>query len=185
MTSTSKTGPDPAKSRGSRRGPIIRFVASFSALLALFQVLIFYVITPSEAFQTYLHLSAHASALLLELVGHSVTVDGSSITAMDHSMSVEIRRGCDGLAPVSIMAAGVLAVSGALGRKVCGVLIGVGVLLAANLVRIASMYLIGVHSPEHFDQSHQFVWPLALIALAVLYWIFWADRVSTRTPTES
>ena len=48
-----------------------------------------------------------------------------------------------------------------------------GVILVANVARISSLFLIGVHMPEHFDQSHHFTWPVALIILAMLCWMAW------------
>jgi len=163
-------GPQANPKRGSR-SPILRFIVGFLVLVGFFQLVILYVISPSDAFQSYLHLSARASSLLLEALGHAVNVDGSTLSSTE--LSIEVRRGCDGLAPASILSAAVLAFPGPMRSKLQGLLLGTSVILVANLVRISSLYLIGIYLPDHFQQSHHFTWPMALICLAMVIWMAW------------
>jgi exosortase/archaeosortase family protein len=46
-------------------------------------------------------------------------------------------------------------------------------LLILNLVRIVSLFLIGVYSPRIFALTHIDVWQALFIFLAVLLWILW------------
>ncbi|MFT5050084.1 MAG: exosortase H (IPTLxxWG-CTERM-specific) [Chlamydiales bacterium] len=168
--STHDQGPEEGTAP-ARRSPILRFIVGFLVLVGLFQLLILYVISPSDLFQGYLHLSARVSSMLLQAIGHDVNVDGSTLLSTE--LAIEVRRGCDGLAPASILAAAVLAFPGPIRSKLQGLLLGTSVILVANLVRISSLYLIGVYLPDHFQQAHHFTWPMALICLAMLCWMAW------------
>jgi exosortase/archaeosortase family protein len=46
-------------------------------------------------------------------------------------------------------------------------------LLILNLVRIVSLFLIGVYFHRIFDLTHIDVWQALFIFLAVLLWILW------------
>jgi exosortase/archaeosortase family protein len=168
--------PTPPPSTGGALGrrasnPVLRFVVGFLVLVGLFQLAIFYVIAPSAAFDVYLNLSARAGAFALGLIGQDVTLQGSSLVGPE--LAIEVRRGCDGLAPASILASAVLAFPGPARSKALGLAMGLGVILVANVLRISSLFLIGLHLPEHFDQSHHFTWPVGLIVLAMLCWMAW------------
>ncbi len=52
-------------------------------------------------------------------------------------------------------------------------IIGALLLLALNLVRIVSLFLIGVYSPRIFALMHIDVWQALFIFFAVLFWILW------------
>ena len=43
-----------------------------------------------------------------------------------------------------------------------------------NLVRIVSLFYIGVFLPELFSQSHIFIWQSVVILAGVALWVIWA-----------
>ncbi len=87
---------------------------------------------------------------------------------------MSIKHGCDGLQAMAILLAGVLVLPAAGRKKLPAVLVGIGLLLGLNLVRIASLYWVGVHVSGIFQTMHVHVWPAVLILVALLFWVLWA-----------
>jgi len=58
--------------------------------------------------------------------------------------------------------------------------VGVSVLFVVNVVRLVSLYYVGVHWPSALDVVHQVVWQSLVIAIVVAMWLLWAGRASRR-----
>ncbi len=117
---------------------------------------------------------AHLGARLLNGFGEPCQVFGNSIWSASHGITVE--PGCSALEYPAFLCAAVFSFPAPLDRKVPGALAGVALLLAANLVRITSLYWIGVHSPAFFDTAHLVLWPCLLVVLTigiVAGWLHW------------
>jgi exosortase family protein XrtM len=146
-------------------------VAGFLVLLTLFQIAYYEFVVTSAPFKAYLGASARAAGGLLGLAGEQLVVRGDVLAS---SFSMSIRHGCDGLQTMAILVAAVLVFPTAGRKKLPAVAAGVGLLLALNIARIASLFWIGVHAPAYFQTTHVHVWPAVLILVAVLFWILWA-----------
>ncbi|MCK5828109.1 hypothetical protein KAH43_06235, partial [Candidatus Bipolaricaulota bacterium] len=68
--------------------------------------------------------------------------------------------------------------------KLIGVGIGIGGIFLVNIVRLVSLYFIGVHWPTFLDQAHQLIWQSLLIVIAVALWLFWAGRWAYESRTR-
>ena len=58
---------------------------------------------------------------------------------------------------------------------------GAGLLFGINVMRIVSLYYVGVYRPAWFDWLHSEVWPLGLVGIAVgafIMWTRWAAAAS-------
>ena len=143
----------------------------FLVLLTAFQIAYYEFVVSSAPFKAYLHASARAAGTLLGWVGEQVTVLGD---VMASSFSMSIKHGCDGLQAMAILVAGVLVFPGERRKKLPGIAAGVGLLLGLNIVRIASLFWMGVHAPGLFQTVHVHVWPAVLILCALSFWILWA-----------
>ena len=58
-------------------------------------------------------------------------------------------------------------------------LVGGAVILALNLIRVMSLYLVGVHFPNAFNTVHEEIWSVLLVIATVcltITWIGWARR---------
>jgi exosortase/archaeosortase family protein len=58
-------------------------------------------------------------------------------------------------------------------RKLIGTALGVGALIAANLMHLVHLFLLGVHRPALFDVWHAVVWELILIMTTLGLWGMW------------
>ena len=108
---------------------------------------------------------------MLSVLGHDITVTGTSISSP--RFSVQIVRGCDAVEAIALYVCAVLAFPLPFLKKLPGLIIGALLLLVVNLVRIVSLFLIGVYSPEIFTLTHLDVWQALFIFFAVLLWILW------------
>ncbi len=59
--------------------------------------------------------------------------------------------------------------------KLPGLLIGTVSLLVINLIRIITLFAIGVHFPRAFHLIHFEVWQALFIALAIIFWAIWVQ----------
>lgn len=112
----------------------------------------------------------------LNLLGASTSVDGT-IVASD-SFAVDIVVECTALGPLVLFIGAVVAYPSAFKSKGMGVLLGIGVLTAVNIVRIVSLFWIGSAFPQYLSVAHLLVWQSAMILLAIVLWLFWAERVA-------
>jgi len=172
----------PQREKFAFRWPIIRFGLGFGALMA-----VFYVVSSlpwwQEALYLYLKANANVSHLLLNMAGQQTRVDDLVIRSGDFAIAV--RRGCDAIEPAWFFIAAVAAFPLPWRKKLWGAFIGVVFLLALNLVRIVSLYLLRKYLPHFFATAHLEIWPAAFVVAAVILWAIWLrwakrDEVSPR-----
>jgi exosortase H (IPTLxxWG-CTERM-specific) len=138
------------------------------------------VVRPLEA------LTARATAGLVRGAGMEALTAGT-VVFHPAGFAFEISRGCMGLVPLAMLAAGILAYPAPGRKKLWGLLAGLPALATLNLLRLAQLFVTGVRWPRAFDVAHEVVWQ-AIVGLATLgiwlAWVRWADRsaVPLRAP---
>ncbi len=174
-------GGESGRKRGwwGSKGPVFRFVVSFSVMMSVFAVFFFAYFTNTVAFDAYLRLNADVSARLLRLMGDDATAAGFSVTSA--RASVQIKHGCDAIFPSALFVGAVLASPVRFRSKIGGMFIGSVVLLTINLIRIITLYYTRIYAPDYFHMMHIDVWQPAFIFLSLLFWVLWALR-ATRPP---
>jgi exosortase/archaeosortase family protein len=144
----------------------------FALLLGSFYALSFIPALDKKVLPKLQVANAKASAAIMNLWGEKAWVSDTTIASPRYS--VNIAHGCDAIEPAALFAAAVLAFPVALGWKLKGLVVGVGILLALNLVRIISLFYTGVHWPSAFETMHIDVWQPAFVLLALFFWVVWA-----------
>lgn len=124
----------------------------------------------------YTGVIARMSGAVLRLFGQDITVVGCDLRSP--RFSVTIYNGCNGLITSLIFISGVLAFPAGWRAKAIGTVGGLLAIQLINLVRIVSLYYIGVYFPEYFNQSHIFVWQSVVILAGVTLWIVWAHHAA-------
>ena len=81
--------------------------------------------------------------------------------------------------PAALLVAAMVAFPSSWRAKLVGVLAGVATVLVVNVVRIVSLFYIGVHFPRVFEVVHVEVWPTAIMFLALFLFLVWV-RYATR-----
>ena len=159
--------------------PVLRAVLIFLALLAAFYTFEFTHLARGPARRAYLQWIANTSASILTVMGHDAKADGTDINSS--RFSVKIVRGCDALDPIAAFIAAVIASPVPFLTKIPGLLIGTVSLLAINLLRVVSLFLVGVHFPDAFKTMHHDVWQAVFVVLAVVFWFVWVQYATRNT----
>jgi exosortase H (IPTLxxWG-CTERM-specific) len=129
----------------------------------------------NDAFVTpYTAFIAQMSGFVLRAFGEEVTVTGCVVASP--RFAVTIYNGCNGLITSLIFISGVLAFPARVSAKLIGVFGGLLAIQLINLVRIVSLFYIGVFLPQHFNDAHIFVWQSLVIIAGISLWIVWAHR---------
>ncbi len=156
--------------------PVLRFVLVFVVLIGAFNVYFYVWFSKSEAFASYLHLNAEVSGVILRVFGESVSVAETSISTPRFALN--IKRGCDAIQASVFFVFLVLAspLRTPLLKRLPAVVVGMALLLLINLVRIISLYYIGVYFPGAFKTMHVEVWQALFIFLPLFLWVLWVRR---------
>lgn len=124
-------------------------------------------------------LLAQVSVYLMHLIDARVVAVGFQIKSMDSGYSVAIRAGCNGVEASMVLAAAILAFPSAWGSKLLGIVSGVIVIQAANLLRIVTLFYIGQWGNSALTVAHLYIWPSLIILdvlIIFLMWIRWQAK---------
>ncbi len=164
-------------------GSVIRFLLIFCVLMGLFYAIT--ILVPfyrEQIFPWYLRLNARIAGRILDFLGQNVTVVDNFISSP--AFSVSIVRGCDVVEPTALFICAVLAFPASFVKKIPGIIAGTFFLAIVNLVRIGTLFLIGMYLPKIFNVMHVDVWQALFILLAIIFWGFWLLWV-TKSPTPA
>ena len=167
----------------SAKRPVLRGVTIFCVVMGAFYAFEFTKIARGGARDSYLNLIARVSGSTLALLGYNTTVDGPLIKAPEFSM--KIVRGCDATDPTAAFIAAVLAFPVSLRAKIPGIAIGTLALLSMNLLRVVSLFFVGVYFPSAFKTMHLGFWQALFFVLAVACWAIWVQWATRRRVLET
>ena len=189
MSATKRPGParksSPSLAREWRdwyetKKPVFNFGLKFGLLIVLLYTLL---AMPFFDRWLYAYLKANAWCAngILRAFGQQSQLSDVTITSPRFAMA--IRRGCDAVEPTWLFCAAVVAFPAPWGKRLLGMAAGIVLLQLLNLVRIVTLYWVGVHLPAFFNSAHVEVWPVIFILVAILLfvaWRSWPGRWQTR-----
>jgi exosortase/archaeosortase family protein len=160
------------------RSEELRYAIRFTLLAALLFGVYYFPYTAhgiSEAFfERYLSAYAWMAGKLLSVFDDQVSVAG---TIIHGRFPMRIVHNCDAVEAKILFVSAALARPGPLLRRALAALGGTALITSANLLRIISLYHVGVLAPGLFEFAHLELWPLLLIAFCVLQLWLWARFV--------
>ncbi len=138
--------------------------------MALYYLLI---LTPfcDRLLYAYLGLNARMAHSILNWFGQDTHV--SELTIRSARFAIAVRRGCDAIEPSWFFCAALLSFPASSRQKAVGILAGTALFQALNLIRIVSLYFVGIFYPKFFGTAHVEVWPAVFILVAILLWLGW------------
>ncbi len=154
------------------RRPDVRFLMLFLTFLGISFTVIALDPVNDAVVIPYTAFIARVSGAVLRLFGENATVDSCVVSSP--RFAVTIYNGCNGLITSLIFVAGVLAFPARWSSKIVGVVGGLVAIQVINLVRIVSLFYIGIYFPAIFNQSHIFIWQSVVILFGVVLWVLWA-----------
>jgi exosortase/archaeosortase family protein len=122
-------------------------------------------------FVGFLSFYARLAGGLLHVFDGGVHVVGSDIVGR---ASLTVAKNCDAMDINILFGAAVVATPAPWRRRAVGLAVGLPALVVVNVVRIASLYFVQLHAPRAFEAVHAEVWPLVLVALAVVAFLSWS-----------
>lgn len=156
------------------RDPWVRFSVRFAVLVLISEVLYYGVLLESQPMDVYLEFLARVSAGILQFLGLDVEVNGNAVGG--GGFAVQISAECDAVQLCAILLSAIVSFNAPLGSKLVGMALGLLWLQAVNLLRIVTLYLVGVNWSSVFQTAHETVWPVLLIAITLVTWMYWARR---------
>jgi len=154
--------------------PAARFIVRYVAILSVgFFVLALRPVN-DRVVNPYTTFVAHEAKVALNLFGEGATVREQVLSSP--RFSVVIYNGCNGLEAILVFVAGVLAFPASWRARLLGVVLGVVAVQLLNIVRVVSLYYVGVWRPAWFTTAHVLVWQTVVILFAVVLWLFWVQR---------
>jgi exosortase/archaeosortase family protein len=92
----------------------------------------------------------------------------------------DITLGCTGLLPAAVLAVAILASPAAWGAKRRGLLVGIPLVLAVNLLRLVHLFYLGIHAPRHFVLAHTLLWEGTMVLFTFVTWALWTRWADQR-----
>lgn len=160
--------------------PVLRAMFVFSILMGLFYGFVHKPDTQASWSRPHLRIIASLTGSILSVFGYDISVEDTYVRSPD-LFALEIVRGCDGIEPAAMYTSAVLASVAPLWTKLPGVLAGILGIYLINLVRVVSLFFIGIHFPGAFTMMHETIWQAAFVLLAVVFWVVWLQWATHRT----
>ncbi len=154
------------------RQPWARFAIGFSIMVSVFELAYQGLILESDLFASFVRGLAQATGAVLEPFYERVTVKHARVSTNHFVVTVD--DGCDGLQVCTLLSAAVLAFPSTWKQKFVGIVVGNLWLQSWNVVRIATLVIVGGIERTWFHPTHVYIWPTLLIALCLVTWMAWA-----------
>jgi len=98
--------------------------------------------------------------------------------------TLAVGLGCEAFDVTILTAAGILCFPARWKHRIVGAFVGGLLIQAVNMVRISSLYLVGLHWPGYFDFVHYNLWQVLLVLCVLCVWGFWILRAGLRPVRE-
>jgi len=124
------------------------------------------------AIDPLLNVYAAISSVILNVLGQGTSAVEQTVKG--NNFSVNIKQGCDAVAPMLLYFSAVILYPISLKWKWRGIFGGIAVLFVLNIIRIVTLYLSGAYgSYSFFDFMHIEFWQVLYIILTVFVWLIW------------
>lgn len=95
-------------------------------------------------------------------------------------LAFEIVPGCDGTEGFALLGSAVLASPFLLRARLVFLLIGTAVLFVVNILRIVTLFILGLYFPSVLHTAHMDLWPGFIIVAVLVCWLTWARWMMRR-----
>lgn len=152
----------------------LKFVIAISVAIALLSLAVVdtNVVRPFSAIQT------SAAAVVLRAARQNVQANGTILA--QSSYAVDVKNGCNGIEALALLIAAVGAFPAPWKSRLTMMVTGSVLLVAVNIVRIVSLFVILRDYPRAFEFMHVVVWQVVLFLLIVAFFVKWTSRYASR-----
>ena len=114
----------------------------------------------------------------------ATTSSGKHIRSADGSFVVAIERGCNGVEAVIILFAAILAFPAPWRHKLLGLSAGFVAIQVLNVVRIVSLFWLGLWNRVWFDWFHLYLWQALIVLDALIVFLVWLRALPRQAAPE-
>jgi exosortase family protein XrtM len=161
---------------------LVRFALVF--LVAFFLLQWGYqALSDTAAYRFYIEtLTVPPSVVLIHLFTPTDSVMAQAHRLVWPGGRLSIINGCDGAEAMELLIAAFIAVAGTWRMRASGIGLGVVLIYGLNQLRIVALYFAVRHDRPLFELIHGVVGPLAIIAVACLFFVWWTGRSASTDP---
>ncbi|HVN83890.1 MAG TPA: archaeosortase/exosortase family protein [Candidatus Binatia bacterium] len=158
----------------------IRVVGAFILLIVVFFSAMTYtpLVRRFDIASLIAQLAAWMAWLLLKVLGLVVGFDifKNGTILGSGPFEVDVSPACSGAVPTMIYLAAVFAYPASGRAKLIGAALGMAIIHTVNVIRVSSLFLIGLYFHRLFHETHVYVAQALVVAIAVATWLYWAGR---------
>jgi len=121
-------------------------------------------------------ITAEAAAVFLQAAGQDVTIDGAKLGLGGAQALLEVEGRCTIVPYAVLLIAAILAFPGSLAAKVAGIAGALAALWIANILRVATLFLVGAYAPGWFEVAHLQFWPVVWVLITLGLAVAWLAR---------
>lgn len=119
-----------------------------------------------------------AAAVVLRMARQNVQSAGTLLT--QRAYAVDVKNGCNGIEAIALLVAALGAFPAPWRARIAAIVIGGLLVVAVNIFRIVSLFVILRDYPAMFEFMHVVVWQIALFLLVIGFFVKWSSRYATR-----
>jgi len=157
---------------------LVKLYLSFGAMIILFVIAFHIPFVHRSVVVPFTSVVAQCSGLLMNLFGAGSHVNVNILSTS--KFSINVVDGCNGIYATAILISGVIAYPTKIIHRLYGALAGVAAIFILNLVRVISLFYLGQHYPDIFEDIHVFIWQPIIILWAVFIWDFWSRKIESK-----
>lgn len=116
---------------------------------------------------------AKACAAIIHFFDGTTISQGKLIQNAAGTFIVSIERGCNGVEAVIILISAILAFPAPWKHKLAGLVLGFLAIQALNLVRIVSLFFLGLWNQVWFEWFHLYLWQALIVLDALIVFLVW------------
>ena len=151
---------------------VLRFLWTFLVSLVVLStaVSIWYVKFPAAS-AAFIAATAQIVAWSASVACDGIRLNGDLITY--HGFSIRVVVECTGIIEIVIYLAAVISFPASWLRRLIGVVGGTALIILANVLRMATLLIIGASSEHWFEIAHYYAYQVSMLLLIVGVWIAW------------
>ena len=130
-------------------------------------------------------LLADACAWIIHWFDPSTQATGKYISSADGRFIVSIERGCNGIEAVIILFAAIVAFPAPWKHKLAGLGGGFVAIQVLNVVRIVSLFFLGMWHRTWFEWFHLYLWQALIVLDALIVFLVWLRTLPAARRAEA
>jgi exosortase/archaeosortase family protein len=130
-------------------------------------------------FNLYLSTYAHLAGAAISLFDPSVHVVGTRIIGR---MTMDFALSCDAMDVYILFAAATVAFPTRWRRRAIALVFSFAAMVCLNVLRILSLFYLGMYFPSKFDLFHLQIWPAVIVMVASAAFLGWARSIRPERP---